>query len=382
MDGQLIEASINEDNGNLNLSPQTMSRHEKSLGLLTSRFVTLLKSSKDGVLDLRMAASVLKVRQKRRIYDITNVLEGIGLIEKKSKNSITWKGCTTANGSEEVKKNSNNLRQEILELRKKETCLDMHNECLQILLKNIINDQSNKSSAYILNSDVVSSVEKLKISKTPTLPTSGDPKSGDSTILVVQAPSGTVLEINSQNPPSYQIHMQSNEGDPINVLLVNSNSASSNYDLKPNDTFSSPIKPSNNFSVSSRPLIDHTNRLLSECNLSFNHSNGTHETTLSSTRIDDTISPIHQTIYNQTSFEMVPILRISPPLYERDYCFDLADQEGAHDLFDIDVLSQSINVSSSFETLSHSQNLYTTELLHDVKPNEPSSFLSNDLLHH
>jgi hypothetical protein len=35
--------------------------------------------------------------QKRRIYDITNVLEGIGLIEKKSKNNIQWKGsgCDT-----------------------------------------------------------------------------------------------------------------------------------------------------------------------------------------------------------------------------------------------------------------------------------------------
>lgn len=37
------------------------------------------------------AADILEVRQKRRIYDITNVLEGIGLIEKKNKNSIQWK---------------------------------------------------------------------------------------------------------------------------------------------------------------------------------------------------------------------------------------------------------------------------------------------------
>lgn len=29
--------------------------------------------------------------QKRRIYDITNVLEGIGLIEKTVKNRIKWK---------------------------------------------------------------------------------------------------------------------------------------------------------------------------------------------------------------------------------------------------------------------------------------------------
>lgn len=40
---------------------------------------------------------------KRRIYDITNVLEGIGLIEKKSKNNVRWRyapprprACTAA----------------------------------------------------------------------------------------------------------------------------------------------------------------------------------------------------------------------------------------------------------------------------------------------
>lgn len=30
--------------------------------------------------------------QKRRIYDITNVLEGIGYIEKMQKNMIRWVG--------------------------------------------------------------------------------------------------------------------------------------------------------------------------------------------------------------------------------------------------------------------------------------------------
>uniref|UniRef100_A0AAY4DYT5 E2F/DP family winged-helix DNA-binding domain-containing protein n=1 Tax=Denticeps clupeoides TaxID=299321 RepID=A0AAY4DYT5_9TELE len=58
----------------------TPSRHEKSLGLLTTKFVTLLQEAKDGVLDLKAAADTLAVRQKRRIYDITNVLEG-GLVQ-------------------------------------------------------------------------------------------------------------------------------------------------------------------------------------------------------------------------------------------------------------------------------------------------------------
>lgn len=37
------------------------------------------------------AANSLAVNQKRRIYDITNVLEGVGLIEKKNKNVIQWR---------------------------------------------------------------------------------------------------------------------------------------------------------------------------------------------------------------------------------------------------------------------------------------------------
>ncbi|KAF9415279.1 hypothetical protein HW555_007028, partial [Spodoptera exigua] len=48
------------------------SRFDTSLGLLTKKFVALLKSSPNGVLDLNIAAEHLSV-QKRRIYDITNV---------------------------------------------------------------------------------------------------------------------------------------------------------------------------------------------------------------------------------------------------------------------------------------------------------------------
>jgi len=48
-----------------------------------------MRKTPDGVLDLNQAAEVLSV-QKRRIYDITNVLEGIKLIEKRSKNNVQW----------------------------------------------------------------------------------------------------------------------------------------------------------------------------------------------------------------------------------------------------------------------------------------------------
>jgi hypothetical protein len=42
----------------------------------------------DAVLELKV--------QKRRIYDITNVLEGIGLICKERKNNIRWNGPDAA----------------------------------------------------------------------------------------------------------------------------------------------------------------------------------------------------------------------------------------------------------------------------------------------
>lgn len=82
-EGEAVEAEEADDG--------STSRAEKSLGLLTQRFLQLLQEAKDGVVDLNIAADKLNVKQKRRIYDITNVLEGVGLIEKKSKNVIQWK---------------------------------------------------------------------------------------------------------------------------------------------------------------------------------------------------------------------------------------------------------------------------------------------------
>lgn len=73
-----------------NPSTPASSRYDNSLGLLTRKFINLLKQTQDGILDLNDAAKILDVR-KRRIYDITNVLEGTGLIEKKLKNRIRWR---------------------------------------------------------------------------------------------------------------------------------------------------------------------------------------------------------------------------------------------------------------------------------------------------
>ena len=62
-------------------------RNESSLSVLTVKFLDLLRNSPNGMIDLNEAVKLLKV-QKRRIYDITNVLEGIGYIQKFAKNTI------------------------------------------------------------------------------------------------------------------------------------------------------------------------------------------------------------------------------------------------------------------------------------------------------
>ncbi|TKS70109.1 Transcription factor E2F4 [Collichthys lucidus] len=66
-------------------------RSLRSLNLLATRFVMLLQQAEGGVLDIKDAVSLLAVGQKRRIYDITNVLEGVGLIVKISKSIVKWK---------------------------------------------------------------------------------------------------------------------------------------------------------------------------------------------------------------------------------------------------------------------------------------------------
>ncbi|KAF1383662.1 hypothetical protein PFLUV_G00134180 [Perca fluviatilis] len=115
----------------------TPSRHEKSLGLLTMKFVSLLQEAKDGVLDLKVAADSLAVKQKRRIYDITNVLEGVGLIEKKNKNIIQWRGENSGSQTQEVLEHVKVLKAQISELEAQEKELDNQKTWLEENIKHL-----------------------------------------------------------------------------------------------------------------------------------------------------------------------------------------------------------------------------------------------------
>ncbi|XP_057282101.1 transcription factor E2F5 isoform X3 [Pezoporus wallicus] len=207
------------------------SRHEKSLGLLTTKFVSLLQEAKDGVLDLKAAADTLAVRQKRRIYDITNVLEGIDLIEKKSKNSIQWKGVGAGCNTKEVIDRLRYLEAEIEDLELKEKELDQQKLWLQQSIKNVMDDSTNNQFSYVTHEDICNCFN------------------GD-TLLAIQAPCGTQLEVpipemGQNGQKKYQINLKSSSG-PIHVLLINKESSFSKpmvFPVPPPDDLAQPSSP-------------------------------------------------------------------------------------------------------------------------------------------
>lgn len=128
---------------------RNIQRSESSLVNLTKMFVHLLKNS-GGQLDLKQAAKFLDV-QKRRIYDITNVLEGIGLIEKTGHCCmVNWKGDIN-DYCNDVKPNKNSEE----DLKIIEENLDRDIELAKLNLKLLRSDESNQSFAYVTRDDLL-----------------------------------------------------------------------------------------------------------------------------------------------------------------------------------------------------------------------------------
>ncbi|KAM9807002.1 transcription factor E2F3-like isoform 2-T2 [Syngnathus typhle] len=281
-------------------SPPERTRYDTSLGLLTKKFVDLLAQSVDGVLDLNIAAETLQV-QKRRLYDITNVLEGIHLIKKKSKNNIQWMGCSLLEVEGSLNQRQR-LTAEVTALAEEERRLEQLIQRCSLDAKHMSESPSNGKFAYVTYEDI-NQIGDLR----------------DQTVIVIKAPTDTKLEV-SDPDESLSIHLTSTRG-PIEVLLCpDENDHSSpvkngGMDINGNSPF---------LKVPQEPTVPTT-------------STGT-----SATVSVTTLSPIssqYTSLLQQTEDQMPsslgPFLNLGPPLLEQDdYLLSLGDDQGISDLFD------------------------------------------------
>ncbi|VDM22192.1 unnamed protein product [Wuchereria bancrofti] len=126
-------------------------RVDNSLLVLTKKFMQLQpQANEDGLLNLNEAAMRLGV-QKRRLYDITNVLEGIDMIEKMGKNSIRWKSNDEI-GSRGIE--AQRLKEEIKSLDKYEQSLDELITSIENALKLAKEDPTDRVYSYVKYADL------------------------------------------------------------------------------------------------------------------------------------------------------------------------------------------------------------------------------------
>ncbi|KAM9018375.1 transcription factor E2F6 isoform 2-T2 [Guaruba guarouba] len=172
-------------------------RFDASLAYLTRKFMDLVKMAPDGVLDLNEVATTLGVR-KRRVYDITNVLDGIHLIQKRSKNLIQGSSLDQVVGKAPEQQT---LKDELSDLSAVEEALDdLIKDCAHQLFE-LTDDKENAKLAYVTYQDI-RSIQTFQ----------------EQIVIAIKAPEETKLEIPIPKEDCIAVHVKSTKG-PIDVYL-------------------------------------------------------------------------------------------------------------------------------------------------------------------
>ncbi|XP_068609958.1 transcription factor E2F6 [Brachionichthys hirsutus] len=165
---------------------------EASLPTLTQRFLRLLLEAPDGSVNLREVTQSLQTH-RQRLFEITNVLDGIRLVKKESGNRIKWIGSPPI--SSFLWRNKLKFQKELENLQLVESTLDgLIKTCAQQLFS-LTDDEENSSSAYVTQQDV----GRLPVFQ-------------DQTVIVVKAPEETKLEIPVPSEDRVQIHLKAGRG--------------------------------------------------------------------------------------------------------------------------------------------------------------------------
>uniref|UniRef100_A0A3B4AP47 E2F/DP family winged-helix DNA-binding domain-containing protein n=1 Tax=Periophthalmus magnuspinnatus TaxID=409849 RepID=A0A3B4AP47_9GOBI len=320
-------------------APPRKSRYDTSLNLTTKRFLDLLSQSADGVVDLNWASQVLDV-QKRRIYDITNVLEGIQLISKKSKNHIQWSG-NRIDG--EAVSRQKALQREVCDLTDTEERLDELISKCSLQLRLLTEEPQNKkypcTLGYVRCQDLKKSFD-----------------SPDQLVMVVRAPPETQMQV-SEPSEGYQVSLKSTQG-PIDVFLCPEDSSGVCSPV----TGSSPLKPNGDVSLTPHPTDQSQSRIsASALEVGLSSPASTCSTATAASQQDpcsllggDTsllggdpfpglgdmadfdFSPLSSSDFLSGDGLPLPLdgfINLSPP-HNHDYHYGLEDHEGISELFD------------------------------------------------
>ncbi|XP_054465684.1 transcription factor E2F1 [Anoplopoma fimbria] len=318
------------------------SRYDTSLNLTTKRFLNLLSQSADGVVDLNWASQVLDV-QKRRIYDITNVLEGIQLISKKSKNNIQWLGNRV---DASLVSRHKELQREVCDLTDAEEQLDELISRCNLQLRLLTEDPQNKKLGYVRCQDLKKSFD-----------------SPDQLVMVIRAPPETQMQV-SEPSKGYQVSLKSTRG-AIDVFLCPEDSSGvcspvigsspSKPDADPS-LVPSPTQPTDqsqartstmvlDVALSSPASTSSTATAASQQDQSSLVLGGDAESLLGGDPFsglgdmpDFNLSPLSSSDFLNADGVLLPLdgfINLSPP-HSHDYHFGLEDHEGISELFDCD----------------------------------------------
>ncbi|CAB1419932.1 unnamed protein product [Pleuronectes platessa] len=335
-------------------SPGERTRYDTSLGLLTKKFVGLIAESPDGVLDLNWATEVLEV-QKRRIYDITNVLEGVQLIRKKSKNNIQWLVGDVFEGGAGGGEKACALRKELGDLERAERSLDELIQSSTTQLKQLTEYKDNQrypshaSLCYVTYQDI-RSIGSLR----------------DQTVIAVKAPAETKLEVPDaagatvkskkkrvfyywtyRKQESLQIYLKSKNG-PIEVYLCPEEGLEDASPVKslvtPKEEFPPPLglqaatpMAQTCYSIKEEPVESNLSTAAVPAALSASASTSALLDVERLLGLPPSLLQITEDQLPGTSFAPdpnTPFVSFSPPLDHDDYLWSLDDGEGVSDFFD------------------------------------------------
>lgn len=188
-----------------------------------------MQSAENKCIDLNDAVKVTENQvlnvQKRRIYDITNVLEGIGLVQKKHKNRIQWIGALE-DTEEPFLKESFSLTRELDLLEEEENKLEYWTGQIEESLKQLTKDPVYADFAYVTYEDI-----RALPNLTGNL---------HETLLAIRAPLGTHLEVPDpdsfpiEEKEKYQVQLKSTTGEIFVYVISNDKLASKHNILSTN----------------------------------------------------------------------------------------------------------------------------------------------------